>query len=70
MSSFVRTVQKRIMRDKFGFTRQTKKVTTDLNGRPSIVNLGKGVGNIIDGNGDDTGSKHYPRLLTPSAKEA
>lgn len=67
MSSFARTLQKRILKTKLGFSRQTQKVETDLTGRPVIVRLKRGEGNIFDANGDDTGSKHYPLLVRPTA---
>lgn len=63
MSSFIRTLQKRILKRQ-GFTRQTRRVeVSKLTGLPTIISLKKGEGNIIGPDGQDTKRRHYPRYL-------
>lgn len=68
MSGFVRTLQKRIFRNKFGMARQTSRVIVNpTTKQPEIKTYPKGKGPIVDGLGEIIGA-HYPRLLpTPAA---
>lgn len=59
MSSFARTIRKRALKA-MGFTRQTRKVATNPDGTPYLVNLPRGTGNIIDPAGRDTGTTRWP----------
>lgn len=62
MSSLVRTLQKRILKNKFGFARRVQEVRPD----GTIHRFKKGTGPIVDGLGEPTGSRRYPTLLKPT----
>lgn len=68
MSSLLRTMTKRIMRNKLGYQREKSFVTTDLAGFPKIVEHPRGKGPIVDAEGERVsaeGSSFYPRALPP-----
>lgn len=56
MSSYLRTIQKRILK-KMGYVRQSHEVRND-----QVVRLKKGEGKIIGPNGELVG-QHYPQVV-------
>lgn len=64
MSSLVRTIQKRIAKAQ-KYERQTQRVDV-IAGKPQVVHLKRGEGDIIGPDGESIGSKHWPQVAAPT----